>query len=380
MKLIPEDPLQILKKGLNSRNSYIALEALCKFPQYAQDSEIKQGIINCLSDSIPRHRRDAAYILHKIGHPLGIDHLVYGGLTVHPEFGYIHTQWDVQINSRIDLIRVAAHLQDIHIGLLMEDTRQPDGNLHIDILAALPKERIVDRIRPWLAGTERERIHAAYVLAIKGDREGGSVLKKLLQDGRHIEFAFVGLSHIPDDESISLFRDYLNPQFPIYLNPVVPDFAGLLFPRVKRILDFRLPLSENPSEEMLLDYFRRYYISSGNVYPLVPAGLLRSNAEVLHLPSSATLIAELASLKVRQKLVELQRIIIDKILETDQKPDWRFLNMPPDDSNLTKLGMKIIVGQDDYVNAVIDRIMHAEKYRRELVGRSISYYMRENMY
>lgn len=187
---------------------------------------------------------------------------------------------------------------------------------------------------------------------------------------------------------VSLFRDYLNPQHPIYLNPVEPEFAGLLFPRVERILEFRLPWSENPSEEMLLDYILRYYISSGIVYPLVPIGLLRSDSEIPNLPSAPTLIADLASLNVRQKLVEIQKSAIDKILQTDRsgrclKSVCWFHWFPwgsPDDNNLKKLGMTIIAEQDDYVHAATNWIMNAEKYRGELVRRSIAYYMSENMY
>jgi hypothetical protein len=200
-----------------------------------------------------------------------------------------------------------------------------------------------------------------------------------------MEFAFVALSHIPDEESISLFRSYLDPEQPIYRNLMKPEYARSAHSEVLKVLELRLSWSETPSDELLLEYFRRHYISSGIELPIVPAGLLMRNRSD-GAPSTATLIAELASPAVRQKLIKWQRDAIDKHLQTDPtgkilKPVCRFSGCSLLElDSLKNLGLNIIARPEDYIQAATDWILDAEKYQMEKVSRSIALYCGETMY
>jgi hypothetical protein len=184
------------------------------FPEFARDPKIHVMLLEALEVEPLGNRMLASKILLRSGDPLGILHLTYNSLSIHPllkERQDIASLW-----PDAHLLREADKLTDECIELLINDLEQPHAFWHMDILAALPEDKIVPRMRALLGNAETLSVVAAYVLALKGNAEGRAILEELVEKQKLLNLALIALSHIPDFRAISYLKTYADPKHPIY--------------------------------------------------------------------------------------------------------------------------------------------------------------------
>lgn len=219
---IPDNCLELLKQCISERDlsrpefssmpSYF-YESLELVPEFARDPDIYPQLLNMLETEAYGYRLRVAKILLQIGEPLGILHLTYNSMIVHPllKIDQVCSGWTNKY-----LLSHIEKLTDELVELLINELHLPLGLWHADILSALPAERIVPHMRLLLKEFGYPAIAAAYVLAMKGNDEGRPILEKLLESQNYIEFALIALSHIPDEKTMRYLRAYANPDHPIY--------------------------------------------------------------------------------------------------------------------------------------------------------------------
>lgn len=181
-------------------------------PECASDPKIHSLLIEAVTTAPLGYRFRASKILIEIGDPLGILHLTYNSMCTHPllrEQQYLTSGW-----TDAYLLRESDKLTEECVELLIND-EQPDYIRHVDILATLPDENIIPRMQALLGNTKKNAM-AAYVLAMKGNDEGRPVLEKLIESQKHVDFALIALSHIPDEKTMHYLRAYADPAHPIY--------------------------------------------------------------------------------------------------------------------------------------------------------------------
>jgi len=184
------------------------------FPEFARDAKIRAMLASALETAALRYRIRASMILLRVGDPLGILHLTYNSLSTHP---LLKVSQDLAgLWPDAHLLREADHLTDECIELLINDLEQPHAFWHMDILAALPAEKIIPRMRVLLAQEGTAAIVAAYVMAMKHNDEGRSILEGLVESQKLLNLALAALSHIPNYRVLSYLRSYAAPQNPIY--------------------------------------------------------------------------------------------------------------------------------------------------------------------
>lgn len=220
-KSCPENCLELLQQSRLERPDvwgnrypeefYNTLEV---FPEFARDTKVHAMLRDALEKEPLRNRMLAARILLRSGDPLGILHLTYNSLSTHP---LLKAKQDLaSLWPEAYLLREADQLTDECIDLLIADLEPPHAFWHMDILAALPAESIVPRMRALLGEGETRAMVAAYVLALKGNDEGRPLLEGLVEKQKLLNLALIALSHIPDFRAISYLKSYADPKHPIY--------------------------------------------------------------------------------------------------------------------------------------------------------------------
>jgi len=205
-----EHQADIPRHGLSAQ----FFNTLLATPELARNTEIYLFLIEVLNKAPIGFRYYAAGVLCQIGDPLGILHLTYNSLSTHPTLKVRQDQ--ISGWSQAALLRRAADLTDECIELLIAELKAPKGYFQVDVLSAVPSEKIVPRLLPLLDESEKPAMAAAYVLAIKGLDEGRKILENLLESERYVELAVIGISHIPDDKALHYLRVYSDPNHDIY--------------------------------------------------------------------------------------------------------------------------------------------------------------------
>lgn len=216
----PENCLELLKQyeeknsaswgAVTTNEFYSTLEVV---PEFARDPKVHSTLLDVLKTEAVGYRFRASKILIQSGDPLGILHLTHNSLIWHPllKEKQCCSGWtNAYLLPHID------KLTDECIELLIDELRLPLGLWHANILSALPAEKIVPRMRALLKDTGYPAFAAAYVLAMKGNDEGRSILEGLIESGKYIDFALIALSHIPDEQTMRYLRAYADPAHPIY--------------------------------------------------------------------------------------------------------------------------------------------------------------------
>lgn len=256
--------IQLLKQGLADPKVSLpsfhgslrggALNILYTYPELGRHPEIYPLLERALFDK--RWIEDRIYasiILHEIGSPLGILHLTYNSLATHPLLDI--RQDDLHGWNNGWLIRHAEGLTDECIDLLIKELRQPNGYLHVDILSTLPSEKIVPHMLTLIDAEEKVAMAAAYVLAIKSRNEGRSILEKLVESQKYVEFALIALSHIPDDKTVHYLRVYADPQHAIYQR-----YRNSLISKLLRHVEIRLFLLNCRDSQPARRAMERFYL------------------------------------------------------------------------------------------------------------------------
>jgi len=188
----------------NADKAISTLEAL---PHLVSNTNIQKGLLNTLHRSGIGYRDIAASLLSDIGDPEGIRHLVYNSMTVHPvlkEKQTLISGW-----SGANLLRRSHLITDEYLELLIEDMVGSEFGWHIDIMASLPDEMVLQRMIDLLAHpADQVSFVAAAVLAMKGNVSGRGILLHLAENYRFARRAMIALSHVPNEEVMNLLRDY----------------------------------------------------------------------------------------------------------------------------------------------------------------------------
>lgn len=359
-----------------------AVYTLTLSPELALDSDIQRLLIKMLSHRALGYRREAAAVLHRIGNPMGILHLTYNSLSIHP----ILQQAQSKISgwSDIDIIRNCCDLTDECINLLINDLDNPLAFGHCDVLAALPDDKILPKVTSLLGKSPLISVRAAYILAMKGCCDG----KEVLQDaviGGPTGLAIVGLSHIPDDVSVDLFeRLLINTSKLDYLSP----YAKVVSDETK----IRLPLIKSCDPSVAMDVMMHNYLQAIKD---------RLAAQGVHIPddfdaqlflirspwygtSAPDFIAEFLSIDARNQCTLIQRLGMKNVMRLGLQryclepwPDFMFdMYRFGDMSRLKDLylnGVEITYTEEDYLSAATEWIVKAERYRFGTLNRFLAF-------
>lgn len=264
----PENCLELLQQSKLARADiwgcrfpeefYRTLEI---FPDLAREPEIRALLVEALEIEPHVNRMLAARILHRSGDPLGILHLTYNSLSAHP---LLKAKQDLaSLWPEAYLLREAEKLTDECIELLIGDLEQPHAFWHMDILAAVPVEKIAPRMLPLLGEAETLSAVAAYVLALKGNAGGRAILEALVEKQKLLNLALIALSHIPDYRALSYLKNYADPKHPIYNK----QYENLLTTHAQRSglmqqAQSRLFLLENKKTLAVRHTMEEFYLTS----------------------------------------------------------------------------------------------------------------------
>lgn len=360
-----------------------ALNTLRIVPEYAKDPRIHRLVCQALKHG---NRLAAAEILHAIDDPLGIVALVYNALSIHPESGLDQRKSSFAAYTRAALLRASATfaLPEYCVDLLVQDLCSDNGNVHIDTLASLPDEIIVPRVIPLLGREERISVQAAYILALKKDERGRSMLEKSLSCGRHVELAVIGLSHIPNQTALALFNDCLDSSSSIYRKIPESWFKKDLIRNVM----LRLPLMENPGENTFISAVcNEYLMSFGNKLRLLGAPIPQTfNARLFVAGAYAwktplvDFVVEFGSLSARHRLAEMQRRNVKNLLENINIKEYDLHHWPQFIPGIFQYssskylhhffadGFEIVFDESDVIHKSAEWLLQAEKFRVGCIG------------
>lgn len=234
---------------------------LALFPAFADEPKIRTLLRKGLEDPHLANRMQAARMLVWAGDPEGILHLTYNSLSFHP---LLRVKNDLlSLWPEAYLLREADKLNEVCIDLLIGDLKPPHAFWHMDILAALPAEKIVPRMLTLLKGEPFQAMLAAYVLAMKANPEGKGLLLGLVEKQKFLNLALVALSHLPDFVVTSHLRSYASPEHSIYnrdyenIKPTDAQRSGLQLQA-----SCRNALLENKNPHPLRDTIDAFYLTS----------------------------------------------------------------------------------------------------------------------
>lgn len=377
------------KSGAKESGRPMALPALDYLrsvnPVLVQDNEVRNMVIEALSCCALGYRWYAALALHAIGDPLGIVHLTYNSLSIHPITG----QHQPSSSGWGDgyLIQHALSMTDECIELLIQDILNPPGYLHADVLSMLPPERIVNRVLSLLDQPLRIAAQAAYVLAMKGRSEGRAVLEQIAEtmNLRYIELAIIGLSHIPNQRTVELIRGFTDQNHPIYGKSDYEFGVNwlskkeLLTKSMQRLLMLE-PGTGAPFIEVMKHFYmlppaREWKVGMGIT---IPVNLVAPTLFEITLHSvtwTPDFIAEFATESERNELAEIQTKGMLEFLEAVPMDNLRPLSWPrfmswakrPMDSRNffgeNILGIQVVNDKEDYLFSATDWLLNPQDYR-----------------
>lgn len=178
-------------------------------PELLENQKTKLILTEFLESETFSCRLSAAALLDRHGDTNGTRHLVYNALKIHPLYGYEQGTSAHTRASRAKLIQRNQRIGDEELSLLIEDTANPDGNVHIEVLA---KENR-DRLRSYFDGLRlsniRSALQVACILAICGDNNVVDELIDGFNAGILLEVVAVGLSHVSDERIVPLLENFI---------------------------------------------------------------------------------------------------------------------------------------------------------------------------
>lgn len=393
MKITLPDNLekQIVKElslGLSGRSRYSldinALNVLLELtPDLAKDGQIHELVKGYLTSPARRYRTLAARILDTIGDDLGLLHLTYDCLRVHPVIGQDQTQvsgWgDTYLFDRIQ------NATDECIDLLIEDVREPPSYLHADLLSALPSDRIVPRMLPLLSEPLRISAQAAYVLATHGRDEGRRILEEIAEgvNLRFLELALIGLSHIPDKHAVDLIRGYTDPHHPVYAREREAFFGYMGPTELLTKSQQRLFLLEHEGKGVLVETMKRFYLVRERAEIEIPGITLPDNytpslfvASYYTTTHAPDFLVEFSTEADRRLLADIQKegmsafmsVVPEETLARRNWPRFMLWGPRPRDSRVSTTShylesVTVVNDEEDYLFAATDWLLNPEHYR-----------------
>lgn len=381
-----------LKRGLIDHQSFSgSLNILLGIPEYARDPEINDLLVQVLSTKFLGYRHHAARILHAIGDPLGILHLTYNSVKVHPILGLDQTT----ISGWGELTaRFPDALTDQCIDLLVEDMCGDHAAFHGGTLAYVPAEKIIPRMLPLLKeGTHTAR-YAAYVLAAKQQEDSLDVLEGWLQPENFKNWSasrFYGrylplwaARYFPHNRLMTLVREYANPDCELHRHELPGNARGFLY-YAQYICDLNGLDESGRVQWMMNKYFKQSVTNlrserSGafwgkdviqlaepvNAYTGVWDRQLLIDATPQERESLVT--------EQRENLLQMlrnNRLGYDQLLDGRPCPFWDLSEglanageelYPGYSGFYGSSGLRIIYEEADYVHAATDWILHPEKH------------------
>lgn len=197
------------------------LHVLKVMPHLANSPEVRSTLIPLLKHPYLVVRLMAAEALARVDDPEGLLHLVYNVLSFHPQLGVEQTAGyhNLPKIARHALFPFMSCIPEEGLELLLAELSVPGGNPVHDLLAALPTEIIVPRLRHLPRGAKNANAAISYILARHGFQDGKSVLLRMLHshlDSKvELELGIVGLSHIPDTQILSDLEALTDPEYEI---------------------------------------------------------------------------------------------------------------------------------------------------------------------
>lgn len=381
---VPHNAVEIIENFQSSDwASCRPLHMLKVVPELANVTPIRKILKQLLLHEYFSVRLMSAQVLHLSGDPEALLHLVYCCLGTHPLLGLTQRagEKDLPKIARHAILPYSFQLVDEHIDLLVKDLIDPKGNRQMEILAALPEEKIVNRILPLLDERELSFI-AAYILARKGRDDGIDILSKSIpaNDWRALELSLVGLSHIPTERAEEVLKHYASEGNPIYHdNAPLKSWA-------QPLAEERLFLLASNGRNPVLDILRlRYSIHSEELYALLQCNLTklppgfslfgtgsRWYRDARGRGSAPDLIAEFANSDDRQEIAGIQSrnahdllTVLPNIIGDDHVSGLFTLGLPFLDkrNQIYLAGISVELDRGDWEKAAIDWILHAESYR-----------------
>jgi hypothetical protein len=172
-------------------------------------------MLQLVTHQYPGVRLSVGRSLAQAGYREGLLCLTWCALATHPVLkqGQGEEQdSNVRALSKQYLMPFAPALDDELVALLFEDLKDPRGNRHFDVLAAVPAELSSAKLEPFLASRdERLQAAAAFVLGRQGRQDVRQILEREIGKKQHIELALLALSHIPDARVMELLEYFENP-------------------------------------------------------------------------------------------------------------------------------------------------------------------------
>jgi hypothetical protein len=388
-----------LRNGLQDHQSFGgSLNILLAAPDYARDPEIRELLVQVLATRNLGWRCGAAKILHAIGDPLGILHLTYNTVKMHPILGQDHTKisgWG-ESTAAFPLA-----LTDQCLDLLVEDMRGERPIFHGGTLAKVPAEKIVPRVLPLLSEGGYTARFAAYILAASQHEAAVDVLFDWLQpeNFKKREFrrtcrgfpALWAVRLFPHERLLPLVRNYIDPTF----QPTPNEFFSFVhdYRYFAQYISDLAEIDESVRVPWMMNKYHKGIITqlgspSGGVLwaegviTLVEPVSCYSGAWDSDLLINAT--QEERTLLAAEQEKNLLRLLHGNHLGYDELLDgkncafiWPWaLNRagvelyPGYSEPYGHSGFHIIYDEEDYVRAATDWILHSENYLVDIVARS----------
>lgn len=249
----------------------LGFHASTKLNRQAQNREIDIGLINLLAAipelvkqenmvdalsnglmtlSLVRERSRCAEILTNLNVSLGVDHLVYNNLTVHP---LLKCRQEGEHGWGAPIHRYAEKLNEKHTQLLIDDMVENEV-FHGLALAYARTENIAPAMRGLLAGSNLNlRRYAAFVLAYHGDTSGAEYLKDWANNTVYPKYPLEALLRFPDKDWLEFLTSFPKLEHPIH------ETGSWLKSLVHPLLRIRLTLKQISDPKERADFIFSEY-------------------------------------------------------------------------------------------------------------------------